>query len=162
MPTCLPSSHTLPWCPRHPTCTQAWQGAWATWVLSTSPSTIQLISTQSRVSWSQWCLDGIVISGCYLFVLSTLFAESSCIIKAWVKLFSLSVLGGLPQYCPVYLYVLLIVTCEFAIFGLLLCLSCTPVSIRTNSQVLPFCSLSLCRFSLPTWTPTVCSQRWQN
>lgn len=53
MPTCLPSSHTLPWWHRHPTFTQAWQEVWGTWVLSTSLSITPHISTQSRVSVTQ-------------------------------------------------------------------------------------------------------------
>lgn len=53
MPTCLPSSHTMPWWHRHPTFTQAWQEVWVTWVLSTSLSITPHISTQSRVSLDQ-------------------------------------------------------------------------------------------------------------
>lgn len=68
MPTCLPSSNTLPWCPR-PICTQGWQVVWATWALSTSPSII-LISTQSRVSWMQQNLMCIITLWCHVFVLS--------------------------------------------------------------------------------------------
>lgn len=104
MPTCLPSSHTLPWCPQ-PTCTQGWQGVWATWALSTSPSTT-LISTQSRVSWRQYYYC-IITLRYYLFVLSTLFWKSSY----WVKPFILSVF----QNCLVYLITALFFYISFSL-----------------------------------------------
>lgn len=104
-PTCLPSFHILPWCPHPPTCTQAWRGVWVTWVLSTSRSTIPLISTQSRVSWSRQCLVYVIILYCYLFILSTLFPLCSYTVMDWVKLFSLSVFQSWPVCLATALFI---------------------------------------------------------
>jgi len=83
-----------------------------------------------------------------------------------VKSSWLFISGALPQYCPV-VYIPFIVTLEFAIYWLF-SMATIPgfivyvfVSTLTHKSCF-FCPISLSRFSLPSRTPAVCSQRRQN